>query len=754
MNKQVLSIDNYSLSLGSDIFYSELNPYINQDYICIIDQNVHTLYKDKLNKLLSNAQNVIIIQALESNKNAYYLNKLYDCFHTHKVTRSTPIIIIGGGLILDLSGYACATYNRGLKMIYVPTTLLSMVDSSIGGKVAINKYNLKNIIGTFYNPSHVIIDINFLNTLSTRLFKEGLVELLKHAFIYDPSILQALDPIKDIFALRENTLLLQDIIYQSLLVKKHFITLDYHDHGIRNTLNFGHSFAHALEMSHPDYYHGECVAIGMLVSACLNNKENLILSFLEKFEVLRPLEDVNYDKVFYDKKRNQESINEILLDNLGQTSIHTYDIDTLINLYKRIYDNLKTSILTHKAVFEIKNKPLKGSISMPPSKSYLHRYIMMAFLHGKHVVLNNVTELNEDVLTTLKVLKTFNLDYTYEDHTLTLDTSNLLKQDHIHVNMHESGTSLRLMLPWLNYFAKKVTIHGQGKLGQRPLQAYIDLFEQHDILYQLNDNDSFLPLSIFNKLEASHYTINASRSSQFVSGLLLLMSIANKQVTLTIQGQVTSLPYIQMTIKVLNDFGIQVQVNEDYTQYTINHSYQRIAKELSFDIEQDYSSRAFFEVANSFEENQIIIENPIEATLQEDASIIQTILSKDSSFTLTNKPDCGPIMALYYANKGGTLKDVNRLIYKESNRLQAIIDLLDVSGATYTLKDNHLSIQASTLSGGYFNTHKDHRIAMTLLIASTLTKTPIYIDEIQSINKSFPSFIDKFLQLGGQVDEI
>jgi len=755
MNTQVLNVSNYNVYVGQVILFDQLSSCLDKDYLLIIDKNVYELYTDYLSDLVYSSIDYFIIEALESNKTETTLNQLYDLFYENHITRESHVIVIGGGLILDIVGYACATYNRGIHYISVPTTLLSMVDSSIGGKVAINKYDIKNIIGSFYNPSKVIIDLNFLNTLTTRLFKAGFVELLKHGFIKDASIIQDLSSYPDIQSIRNNLEFMQGIILKSLKVKQYYVENDFKDKGIRNTLNFGHTFAHALEMSHSNYLHGECVAIGMLVASCLTNQEDKVLSILDKYQLVRPLVKVDFRKIDYDKKKSNDSIKEIVLDDIGSSRIIDYKVDVLIECYLQIYSDLQDKISTYKPIYQIQNNLLKGSVTIPPSKSYLHRYILLAFLHGRMVRLNNVYSLNEDVLVTMKALEAFNVLFKYEYNVLSIDASSIKYVEDLEINLKESGTSLRLLLPLLNYFAREVTYYGENKLASRPLKEYLDLFDDLDVLYNIEGiNGDNLPITIYSKVDASFFEIDGSRSSQFISGILILMSILDHHSTLKITGGITSLPYIKLTLKALQDYGIEIEVNEDYTLYTCNHHYTRVIHDLSFDIEQDYSSRAFFEVGNALG-NEVAITNEVSPSLQEDASIIDTINNKETTFDLLDKPDCGPIMALYQAFNGGSLTNVHRLLYKESNRLQAICDFLDKLGVTYLLNKDTLTIdKVSIFKGGYYDTYLDHRISMTLLILATIADSPIYLDEIQSINKSYPDFIKDYKKLGGVIDEL
>ena len=235
------------------------------------------------------------------------------------VTRDASIIALGGGVTGDLSGFIASTYLRGLDLIQIPTSLLAQIDSSVGGKVAINTSSAKNSVGSFYPASLVLIDPLTLNTLSKRHFNNGMAEMIKYGMIYS----------KDLF----DKILNEDVqgnleyfIYESLVIKKYFVENDEYDKGLRQILNFGHTFGHAYEAyySFDKYFHGESIALGML-DVC-NNKEikSKLLTVLKKYNL--PTEDpvkkaALLPFVKNDKKQTKEYLNLIVVDKIGEAKI-------------------------------------------------------------------------------------------------------------------------------------------------------------------------------------------------------------------------------------------------------------------------------------------------------------------------------------------------------------------------------------------------------------------------------------------------
>ncbi|MEA3253344.1 MAG: 3-dehydroquinate synthase [Chloroflexota bacterium] len=201
---------------------------------------------------------------------------LYQKLSDFYAERTTPILALGGGVIGDLSGFVAATYLRGVPFIQVPTTLLAQVDSSIGGKVAVNHGRLKNRIGAFYQPHLVISDVNTLGTLSIREFTNGLAEIIKVAFIRDRRFFAYLEENLDRIRSLDSEVL-EEIISKSVEIKAEIVEKDERDLGLRNILNYGHTIGHAVETASGfEVKHGEAVAIGMLAAGRISNKMGLL----------------------------------------------------------------------------------------------------------------------------------------------------------------------------------------------------------------------------------------------------------------------------------------------------------------------------------------------------------------------------------------------------------------------------------------------------------------------------------------------
>jgi 3-dehydroquinate synthase len=272
----------------------------------------------------------------EEYKDLLRIQQIYDTLLAHKLDRSSALIALGGGVIGDMTGFAASTYMRGISYIQVPTTLLAQVDSSVGGKTGVNHSLGKNMIGTFWQPGFVWIDVETLQTLPKREVLAGLAEVIKYGVIYDKGLFDFLETNRDmILNLDRNAL--THIIKRSCKIKAEVVAKDERESGLRAILNYGHTIGHAIETltGYTHFLHGEAVAIGMYQEAVLSH----LLGFIAKEQVMRikavidayglPSEmppDVSADSLLasmqLDKKTVAGKLKFILPEKIGAVRIH------------------------------------------------------------------------------------------------------------------------------------------------------------------------------------------------------------------------------------------------------------------------------------------------------------------------------------------------------------------------------------------------------------------------------------------------
>lgn len=329
--KKINFNSSYDVIVGNNILNKiDLNPYIIKNKILIIsDDVVWNIYIDKISNLFE-YQNLdffsFIIPHGEKSKNLEIINKIYNILYINNFIRTDYLVALGGGVVGDISGFVASTYMRGVNLINIPTTLISQVDSSIGGKNGVNFKSGKNLIGTFYNPKLVICDIQFLKTLNKRQFSSGVAEIIKYSLIKDKSLKELLDNIN------EN---LESIILKCINIKKDIVVSDMFDQNERKLLNFGHTIGHALETleNFTNLFHGEAIGLGMLIitkAAIKNNLSSLsiyneIYKLLQKFQLPISLNvDINeiLDKIILDKKCFNDHIDLIIVKDFEKPIIY------------------------------------------------------------------------------------------------------------------------------------------------------------------------------------------------------------------------------------------------------------------------------------------------------------------------------------------------------------------------------------------------------------------------------------------------
>nr|WP_294841741.1 3-dehydroquinate synthase [uncultured Methylotenera sp.] len=277
--KVELADRSYPIYIGRSLISNAelILPHLKRKHVAVVtNTTVAPLYLETLSNALQAAGVTVIPIILpdgEAYKNSETLNLIYDALLQNRCERSTTLIALGGGVIGDLTGYAAATYLRGVPFIQIPTTLLSQVDSSVGGKTGINHPLGKNMIGAFYQPQLVLADIDTLQTLPAREFSAGMAEVIKYGLIRDAEFFDWLEAhIEQLMALDEKAI--TEAIYRSCKNKADVVARDEHETGERALLNLGHTFGHAIEnaMGYGVWLHGEAVGAGTMMAADLSQR--------------------------------------------------------------------------------------------------------------------------------------------------------------------------------------------------------------------------------------------------------------------------------------------------------------------------------------------------------------------------------------------------------------------------------------------------------------------------------------------------
>ncbi|KAH6909954.1 Shikimate dehydrogenase [Coprinopsis sp. MPI-PUGE-AT-0042] len=542
----------------------------------------------------------------ETSKSRQGKARIEDFLLESKCTRDTVILALGGGVIGDLVGFVAATFMRGVRFVQIPTTLLAMVDSSVGGKTAIDTPAGKNLIGAFWQPEYIFIDAAFLETLPTREFSNGMAEVVKTAAIWNEQEFISLEShAEEIFAAistpsqnfsgrfsstrSPSQQLLLSLIAGSINVKAHIVTIDERETGLRNLVNFGHTIGHAIEaVLTPTILHGECVSIGIILEAEISRQMG-ILGQVGVGRLTRCLKNFNLPVSVHDPRiaslpQAKDLTVERLLDIMKVDKKNSGDAKKIVILKRigecnepratTVPDAIIAKTLAEAATVVTgvpKNDPV--TMSTPGSKSISNRALVLAALGKgtcrlKNLLFSDDTQVMMNALNELKGAK-----FSWEDGGETLAVEGGLgslsvPQKGKELYLGNAGTAARFLTTVCTLVqrsghadeADTTVITGNARMKQRPIGPLVDALSANGAQISYLEGQYCLPLSIAPLgLKGGLIQLAASVSSQYVSSILLCAPYAKEKIVLElVGGTVISQPYIDMTIAMMKTFGITV----------------------------------------------------------------------------------------------------------------------------------------------------------------------------------------------------
>ena len=424
---------------------------------------------------------------------------------------------------------------------------------------------------------------------------------------------------------------------------------------------------------------------------------------------------------------------------------------------------------------KIKPSTLNGKIEIPPSKSYSHRAVIAAALaeSEKKSTIDNL-KFSVDITTTTDIMENWGAKIKRFESALEIvgNDGKVVPKDK-YVQCNESGSTIRFLIPVGITSTNELIFDGKGKLVDRPLDSYYKIFEEQGLKYKTTGGK--LPLMVNGKLKAGNYEIDGNISSQFITGLLYALPLLDGDSKLIINKNLESKGYIDLTLEILELAGIEIK-NNDYKSFEIkgNQSY----KPFDYTVEGDYSQVAFWIVAgiisanrdnevkclhvnkNSLQGDREIIEivTRMGANLEifDDYVIVKPSKTKGTVIDISQCPDIAPILTVLAALSEGETRIINgeRLRIKESDRITSIKTELNKLGANVAEKGDSLIIQGvQGFTGGVtVSAWNDHRIAMSLAVASSRCEKEIILEEAESVRKSYPHFWDDFVKMGGEIE--
>lgn len=540
-------------------------------YILITDSNIASLHLDAFEREFRTFMHqlglakpprllVKVLAPGETSKSRETKADIEDWLLSQAVTRDAVVIALGGGVIGDLVGFVAATFMRGLKFVQVPTTLLAMVDSSVGGKTAIDTPHGKNLIGAFHQPTFIFIDVAFLETLPAREWSNGMAEVVKTAAIWDevdfaklesnaPAIRSAvLGPFptdapkeqgRTLATRTEAQTLLLDVIRGSVGVKAHIVNIDEKETGLRNLVNFGHSIGHAIEaVMTPDMLHGECISIGMILEAEIARFTNglsqvaigRLTRCLKEYNLPVTLADARVSRLSratgltvdrlldimrVDKKNSGEEKKIVLLARIGATvedkasTVADAIIRRVLSLAARVIPvtqvaSSASAAETSASSSSSSSPPKPFVLSTPGSKSISNRALILASLAKGTCRLRNLLHSDDTQVMMAGLHDLAAAQFSWEDggDTIVVEGNggklSAPSDDNKEIYLQNAGTAARFMTTVCALVggAKPVTITGNKRMKERPIGPLVDALTANGTAIAYRESTGCLPLSI------------------------------------------------------------------------------------------------------------------------------------------------------------------------------------------------------------------------------------------------------------------
>lgn len=748
----------------------------------------------------------------EASKSRETKADIEDWMLSRQCTRDTVVIALGGGVIGDMVGYVAATFMRGIRFVQVPTTLLAMVDSSIGGKTAIDAPTGKNLIGAFWQPERIYIDLKFLETLPSREFTNGMAEVIKTAAIRNeeeferleenaPAILECtrnaecgapapLKPIEDV---------LKRIVTGSAAVKADVVSRDEREGGLRNLLNFGHSIGHAIEaILAPQLLHGEAVAIGMIkeaelarhlgtlspgavarLSKCIASYGLPVSVLDKKVRVLTagkecPV-DVLLEKMAVDKKNEGKSKKIVLLSAIGTT----------FEQKATAVDDRAIRLVLSPAVGVEPEVPeqLDVIVTPPGSKSISNRALVLAALAEGSCRIRNLLHSDDTEYMLAALTSLGGATYAWEDGGEVLvvrGNGGKLSASHSELYLGNAGTASRFLttvatMCMRSDAASSTILTGNARMKVRPIGPLVDALRSNGVGIKYMGNEGSLPLQVdaAGGFAGGLIELAATVSSQYVSSVLMASPYAKEPVTLRlVGGKPISQPYIDMTIAMMESFGVKVakSTTSENTYHIPKGTYQNPSEYV---IESDASSATYPLAVAAMTGTTCTVPNIGSRSLQGDARFAVEVLrpmgchvEQTGHSTTVTGPARGGLVAIPHVDMepmtdafltasvlaavahGVTqITGIANQRVKECNRILAMKDQLARFGVQAKELDDGIEIQGIRAQGlinpdGGVYCYDDHRVAMSFSILSLACPQPSIILERECVGKTWPGWWD------------
>jgi len=766
--------------------------------VWIIDKNVYNLNFDRINSIKVN-DNFFILESLEEYKTIDTYNEILKFLFENKIDRSYYLIGLGGGIVGDITGFVASTYKRGMKLIHIPTTLLSMVDSSIGGKTGINNDYGKNMVGTFYKANNIIVDKTWLNTLPIEQKINGMAEIIKMALLKGGKLYELVNNSNP-----ETWENLDEMIRMSGEAKVEIIENDLNEtKGVRDILNLGHTFGHAHELSN-EILHGYAISDGTIdelyytnyyygypSNTFINNVKNLLI----KWKLHDPKKPISYNKMFYYYLENDKKNNKLItLKDIGNPTIVEFNIEK-IKLFKANFYRLR-NFYNSKNVFYEKNNFV---VDLPSSKSETNRLLLIAtfisYFINKKIFLENILD-SKDTKLMINSLDN-HIEKSNDNYALTINPVPFIPKKYYYLG--NSGTCVRFLLPILAFSCKEeILLDCSEEMKKRPIEPLVKSLTDIGCIITYKENKDYLPLIIKppNKILNS-VKIDGTLSSQYVTGLLIgycYLYLQDYQIyEIILDGENTSSGFIEMTIDILNKFGFSIKKPKDDKIILINKWSEFYGPEYT--IESDLSSASYliawsyinkfdltlnnvklnstqpdFRILDkmskyfgdvNYEDNKMIFK-PFEKVNIDTDEVIIDLDSSDTFLTWAILFIVEKIQRKKNFISKIIIENIENQDWKECKRITGLLDnlkkldiILERTKTGFNIPEiiEFNMMNALHSKDHIMETFNDHRMAMSFSILAMINRN-VLIENPLCVDKTFPTYWELIQKIGVGIEPI
>ncbi len=748
--------------------------------VWIIDKNVYNLNFDRINSIKVDDL-FYTVESLEENKTFDTYNKILDFLFENNIDRSHNLIALGGGIIGDMTAFVASTFKRGMNLIQVPTTLLSMVDSSIGGKTGINNKYGKNMVGTFYQAKNIIIDKSWLNTLPEEHMINGMAEIIKMALLKGGKLYDYVN-----ISNPDRWDYLEEMIRMSANYKLDIISDDIKEtNSKRELLNLGHTFGHAHELSN-EILHGFAVSYGTIDELYYTNYyygypsiniiENIKKLFI-KWKLVDKSSSINYNKMFYYYLQNDKKSNRLItIKDVGVPSIVEFDIEK-IKLLKAKYYKLRNFYNCKDVFYETPELV----VDLPSSKSETNRCILiasfMSYFSNKNIKITNVLDSKDTNL----MINSLDQHLTRDKNKLTLEVKPVPFVPKNYYYLGNSGTCVRFLLPILAFTCNdEIFFDCSEEMKERPIEPLVKSLLDIGCNIEYKENENYLPLIIKPAKQILYNVdIDGTLSSQYVTGLLIgfcyLYLLNKKEYTINLVGEMTSFGFIEMTIEILNNFGFNI--TKPGIEKSIKINKWNNSCESIYNIESDLSSASYIIAWSYINKFNLILNNTKQNSTQPDLKILNKMsryfgeveysnncmifkpfneidIEKEITIDLDSSDTFLTWSILFVIEKIQRKKNfiskikivnIENQDWKECKRITGLINnlrKLDINLERTKTGFNipeFISYDDITTTNVIMETFNDHRMAMSFSLIAMINKD-ICIENPLCVDKTFPTY--------------